>query len=105
VVRFLAEESAGQCGPCVYGLASIADALEEISDGTAEPGTHLWVSKWADDVLGRGACGHPDGAVSFAASALHAFRDAIARHESSEACGAHSTGSWTLPLPEYVEAG
>jgi NADH:ubiquinone oxidoreductase subunit F (NADH-binding) len=105
VVRFLAEESAGQCGPCVYGLASIADALEEISDGTAEPGTHLWVSKWADDVLGRGACGHPDGAVSFAASALHAFRDAIVRHESSEACGAHSTGSWTLPLPEYVEAG
>ena len=47
----------GQCGPCVYGLASIAEALEEISDGVADPGTHLWIEKWAEDIAGRGACG------------------------------------------------
>ena len=27
VVRYLASESAGQCGPCVHGLAAIADAV------------------------------------------------------------------------------
>ena len=31
--RFLADASAGQCGPCAHGLASVAEALEEISDG------------------------------------------------------------------------
>ena len=33
VARYLAEESAGQCGPCVYGLAAIADALDAIVAG------------------------------------------------------------------------
>ncbi len=104
VGRFLAEESAGQCGPCVHGLASIADALEEISEGAGEPGTHLGISRWVEDVAGRGACGHPDGVVRFVASALSVFRDAVDRHESGEPCGASAGGSWVLPLPELAEA-
>jgi NADH:ubiquinone oxidoreductase subunit F (NADH-binding) len=35
VVRWLADESAGQCGPCVLGLAAIADALASVADGRA----------------------------------------------------------------------
>jgi NADH:ubiquinone oxidoreductase subunit F (NADH-binding) len=102
VARFLTEDSAGQCGPCVHGLGSIADALEEISEGTAEPGTHLWIEKWADDVAGRGACGHPDGVVRFVASALATFRDEVLKHESGTECGGRS--SWILPLPEHAGA-
>ena len=103
VVRFLAEESAGQCGPCVHGLAAIADALQDVSEGMGEPGTHLWVSKWAEDVAGRGACGHPDGVVRFVASALSVFRDGVDRHESGEPCGVAADGPWALPLPEHAE--
>ena len=33
VARYLAEETAGQCGPCVYGLAAIADSLDSIAVG------------------------------------------------------------------------
>jgi NADH:ubiquinone oxidoreductase subunit F (NADH-binding) len=104
VARFLVDESAGQCGPCVHGLGSIADALEEISEGVAEPGTHLWIEKWTDDVAGRGACGHPDGTVRFVGSALFTFMDAVHRHESGAACNARSGRSWVLPLPEHAEA-
>ena len=103
VARYLAEESAGQCGPCVHGLGAIADALQDIAEGVGEPGTHLWVSKWAEDVVGRGACGHPDGVVRFVATALSVFRDAVDRHESGERCDAFEADAWALPLPELAE--
>ena len=105
VARYLAEESAGQCGPCVHGLGSIADLLDEISEGIAAPGTHLWLERWAEDIAGRGACGHPDGTVRFVASAVSTFRDEIGRHESGgNACRGRSGGPWVLPLPHYAAA-
>jgi NADH:ubiquinone oxidoreductase subunit F (NADH-binding) len=103
IARFLAAESAGQCGPCVNGLGSVAEVLEEISGGLAEPGTHLWIEKWTEDIAGRGACGHPDGVVRFVASALSTFRDPIEEHESSGGCDAGSGLPWVLPLPEDAE--
>jgi NADH:ubiquinone oxidoreductase subunit F (NADH-binding) len=99
VTRFLATASARQCGPCLYGLASVAEALEEISDGVADPGTHLWIEKWVEDIAGRGACGHPDGAVRFVASAVATFTDELREHESGGGCRG-TGGSWVLPLPE-----
>jgi hypothetical protein len=39
VVRYLAGESAGQCGPCRFGLAAVAGELERIAEGrTADQG-------------------------------------------------------------------
>ena len=37
ITRYLASESAGQCGPCVHGLAAIASGLEALGDGAAPP--------------------------------------------------------------------
>jgi NADH:ubiquinone oxidoreductase subunit F (NADH-binding) len=86
ITRYLADQSAGQCGPCAFGLPAIADALEEIAAGTAQPGTSRWVKWWANQVEGRGACHHPDGAVRMVRSALRVFADDLTRHESGEGC-------------------
>jgi NADH:ubiquinone oxidoreductase subunit F (NADH-binding) len=70
IARFLANESAGQCGPCVHGLAAIAGALEATVRGRDERDR---IARWCSQVTGRGACRHPDGATRFVASALEVF--------------------------------
>jgi NADH:ubiquinone oxidoreductase subunit F (NADH-binding) len=89
VVRWLAGESAGQCGPCVHGLDAIASDLEALAGGSADAGTGERIERLAALVRGRGACAHPDGAVRLALSALDAFAaefDDHARHGPCEAC-------------------
>ena len=80
VIHYLAEESAGQCGPCVHGLAAIAEAVGAMADGAAHPREHDRVLRWASEIRGRGACHHPDGAVRFVESALAVFAAEIERH-------------------------
>ena len=36
LARYMAGESSGQCGPCVFGLPAIADDLEQLSVGRAD---------------------------------------------------------------------
>ncbi|HUY96637.1 MAG TPA: NADH-ubiquinone oxidoreductase-F iron-sulfur binding region domain-containing protein [Verrucomicrobiae bacterium] len=77
LATILARESAGQCGPCVHGLAAIAAGLRRLAAGP--PGAldrelaqlHLWM----DEVRGRGGCRFPDGSVATIASALRVFAD------------------------------
>lgn len=94
VTRWLAGESAGQCGPCVFGLASIADDLELLVRG--EPVDLDRFSRRVGLVRGRGACAHPDGAVGFVASALRAFGDEVERHHLGHGCGRPVQG--VLPI-------
>jgi NADH:ubiquinone oxidoreductase subunit F (NADH-binding) len=71
VVRYLAGESAGQCGPCVFGLPAIAGQVERLAEGRgADPGL---LRRWLSQVDGRGGCAHPDGAVRLVRSALRTF--------------------------------
>ena len=93
VVRYLAGESAGQCGPCRFGLDAIAGAVEQLADGrTADTGL---LDRWLGQIAGRGACGHPDGAVRLVRSALAEFTDERDRHASGWCCGRASV----LPVP------
>jgi NADH:ubiquinone oxidoreductase subunit F (NADH-binding) len=80
VVRYLALESAGQCGPCLNGLPRIAAALSAIAAPRPAPAQLAAVQRWSGMVSGRGACHHPDGAVRFTASALRVFAAEIAAH-------------------------
>ncbi|MGC1185396.1 MAG: NADH-ubiquinone oxidoreductase-F iron-sulfur binding region domain-containing protein [Candidatus Dormiibacterota bacterium] len=82
LVRWLAGQSSHQCGPCVMGLPAIAGALEQLAAPTSAASSLLAerVLKWCDDVQGRGACHHPDGAVRLARSVLETFADELSSH-------------------------
>lgn len=79
VARFLADESAGQCGPCVFGLPAMAEALEALDVDR--------LRRLAPQVHGRGACAHPNGATRFVASAVDVFADEIVRHRAGRCTG------------------
>jgi NADH:ubiquinone oxidoreductase subunit F (NADH-binding) len=98
VTRWLAGQSAGQCGPCVHGLDALAGTLEQIAVGAHGKHAADRVEQLASLVSRRGACGHPDGTVRFAMSALEVFAEELAdhaRHGRCDACGRPSE----LPLP------
>jgi NADH:ubiquinone oxidoreductase subunit F (NADH-binding) len=85
VARYLADESAGQCGPCVNGLAALAGALESLAAGAGD--TRPQALRWLQQVSGRGACRHPDGAVRFVESSLEVFADEIELHLKGRCSG------------------
>jgi NADH:ubiquinone oxidoreductase subunit F (NADH-binding) len=87
IARYLAREGAGQCGPCVFGLPAIADAVEAIASGTGDRGDLYRLRRWCDQVEGRGACHHPDGAARMIRSALQVFETDVERHLGGDICG------------------
>ncbi len=99
VIRYLADQSAGQCGPCVFGLRAIADAVGALADGVAHERERDRVLRWTAEVRGRGACHHPDGAARFVESALAVFSREIEAHRHSR-CTARPAG-----LPIGLRAG
>jgi NADH:ubiquinone oxidoreductase subunit F (NADH-binding) len=81
LAAYLAGEGARQCGPCRFGLPAVAESLALLVRGgrrsrheTARLATFL------AEIHGRGACGHPDGAVRMVASALSVFAEDVAAH-------------------------
>jgi NADH:ubiquinone oxidoreductase subunit F (NADH-binding) len=103
VIDYLANESAGQCGPCVHGLAAIADAICAMADGVAHQRERDRVLRWTAEIRGRGACHHPDGAARFVESALAVFANELESHRRVR-CTAPPAG---LPLGDdgQVSAG
>jgi NADH:ubiquinone oxidoreductase subunit F (NADH-binding) len=99
IARYLAGASAGQCGPCVFGLDAIAGQLERLADGRGSDLARL--HRWLGQVgSGRGACKHPDGAVAMIASALTLFSDEIDRHATGW-CSGIGSRSGVLPVPAW----
>lgn len=97
VVRYLALESAGQCGPCLNGLPLIADTLTQIANHRAGPSARSDLARWSALVERRGACHHPDGTVRFLRSALTVFADEVALHQAG-GCSALTYEPF-LPIP------
>ncbi len=99
IARYLPGASAGQCGPCVFGLDAIAGQLERLADGRGPDLARL--HRWLGQVgSGRGACKHPDGAVAMIASALTLFTEEIDRHATGWCSGIRSR-SGVLPVPAW----
>jgi NADH:ubiquinone oxidoreductase subunit F (NADH-binding) len=90
IARYMSRQSAGQCGPCVYGLPAIANSLEQLWRADAAPGSEALLRRRLSQVTGRGACRHPDGAVRLVSSALRVFADDFVAHAARRPCeGAH----------------
>ncbi len=101
ITRYLAAESAGQCGPCLNGLPRIAAALTELTrPNQPSRQTREDIERWAGLVTGRGACSHPDGTARFVKSALTVFAPELARHERGK-CSATDRNPF-LPLPHRM---
>jgi len=98
VVDYLVRESAGQCGPCLNGLASIAGGVWKLAEYGAPERIRTNVERWAGVVAGRGACKHPDGTVRFVGSALLVFAEEITLHQAGY-CTATSREPF-LPVPD-----
>jgi NADH:ubiquinone oxidoreductase subunit F (NADH-binding) len=93
VVRYLAGESAGQCGPCRFGLDAIAGQVERLAAGRgADPGL---LQRWLGQVEGRGGCAHPGGVVGLIRSALRIFDAELREHAMGWCSGTISV----LPVP------
>jgi NADH:ubiquinone oxidoreductase subunit F (NADH-binding) len=97
VIRWLALQSAGQCGPCVHGLDALAATFEQVRVATAKHASAR-IEQLAGLVSRRGACAHPDGTARFAMSALDVFPEELADHARHGACDACMRPS-ELPLP------
>jgi NADH:ubiquinone oxidoreductase subunit F (NADH-binding) len=104
VVRYLALESAGQCGPCFNGLPRMAAALAELAAPRPAPGAEADLRRWAGLVEGRGGCHHPDGTVRFVASALHVFRAETAQHAHGQCRATDLAPFLPVPAPPATEA-
>jgi NADH:ubiquinone oxidoreductase subunit F (NADH-binding) len=87
ILRYLADESAGQCGPCMFGLPSLAEDIAMLAAGTAGAELPERLRRRLGVIPGRGACAHPDGAVRLAASTLRVFADDVAEHLRGRPCG------------------
>jgi len=111
VLRYLAAESAGQCGPCLNGLPRMAGAFTELSRPGADPRCVADLERWSGLVAGRGACHHPDGTVRLLRSALAVFSGEVGQHlagwctagapagDRGSASGAGPAAAPFLPLP------
>jgi NADH:ubiquinone oxidoreductase subunit F (NADH-binding) len=102
VVRFLDAQSAGQCGPCVHGLAGLTTALSALAWNPARLGGSLNpVLELCALVEGRGACRHPDGVARFVTSACEVFGEEVDRHLRAGPCPSAARPG-VLPLGRQV---
>lgn len=102
IAAFMAGESAGQCGPCAFGLPAIARDLAEIADpGGSGRGSGTALERLlrrCELVEDRGACRHPDGVARLVQSALRVFSADVEAHLAGRPC-AGSAARPFAPLP------
>lgn len=97
VARYLADQSAQQCGPCLNGLPALAAALEALTT-RGDRRAPDYIGTLAPFVAGRGACRLPDGATRLIATALATFTEDVRVHTRHGPCPAARRAP-ILPVP------
>jgi NADH:ubiquinone oxidoreductase subunit F (NADH-binding) len=86
VVRYLAGEGAGQCGPCVFGLPALADTMSDLAYHGGRGRVLGQLATLLPLVERRGACRHPDGVTQLIRSALRAAGEDARQHDEAGPC-------------------
>jgi NADH:ubiquinone oxidoreductase subunit F (NADH-binding) len=98
VVRYLAAERAGQCGPCINGLDALTTTMDLLAmQPRSLRGGISSLPALCGLLEGRGACRHPDGAARFVRTALRVFGEHAALHLQRGPC--HTTAPPFLVIP------
>ncbi|MDQ2960693.1 MAG: proton-conducting membrane transporter, partial [Candidatus Dormibacteraeota bacterium] len=98
IVAYLARESARQCGPCRDGLPALAEGVAGLT-GARRPRPRLdLLRRRLEEIAGRGACRHPDGAVVLVQSMLTVFHEQVESHLRTGPCVA-CAATPLLPIP------
>lgn len=103
IIEYLAGESAGQCGPCYFGLPELARVWQEMASGKVSASSLNRASELCDQIVGRGGCAMPDGAVLLSRSSLNGFLSEILSHQSGTCTFSKSTGT-LVPSVEVLSA-
>lgn len=98
VVHWMAGESAGQCGPCVFGLPALSEDVHSLASRAVDPERDTRLQRRLALVTGRGGCKHPDGVARLIGTGLAAFADEVAAHGAGR-CTATSGLGARLPVP------
>ncbi len=101
IANWMAGESAGQCGPCRFGLPSVADDIAVIEAGKATPEDLHRLEHRLSLVVGRGGCKHPDGTARFVSTGLHVFNEEVAHHLHGRCSGQRRSA---MPTPNRRQA-
>ncbi len=80
IASWFSRESAGQCGPCVFGLQAMAKAMRAVASASGPDSMLQRVDQLATEIKGRGGCNLPDGAVQMVRSGLKVFADDVRLH-------------------------
>jgi NADH:ubiquinone oxidoreductase subunit F (NADH-binding) len=99
IARYLAASSARQCGPCAFGLRELAEVIANLADSRAARSDLDRAGRYLDEITGRGACAHPDGATHMIESALAAFADDVHAHHRHGRCR-HRGVARSFPIPD-----
>jgi NADH:ubiquinone oxidoreductase subunit F (NADH-binding) len=97
VMTYLAQESAGQCGPCLNGLPRIADQLKSLALRGGDRRAVDEMLRLGGMVVGRGACHHPDGSMRFLRSGLRVFASEVELHLAGRC--SRTSDDVVLPTP------
>lgn len=101
LTQWMAGESAGQCGPCVFGLADVAEALERLVRRQSSRREVRNLRRLLGEIRGKGACHHPDGVVAMVESGLDVFGEEVELHARRRRCSANAAvPEWPLPAPD-----
>jgi NADH:ubiquinone oxidoreductase subunit F (NADH-binding) len=97
VLDYLARESAGQCGPCAFGLPALAASYRQVASGRRWSRHRHRLAELPAMLERRGGCHHPDGTLRFLRSAEQVFAGHLATHRGDRCpLPAHAP---VLPIP------